>query len=162
MSINKFKLELLTYHFSRISDLLEKTKGEVVFGGEKDRDARYIQPTVLVNVTTDDVLLQDDIFGPILPIVDIETIERAIEFIKSKEKPLALYMFSPNNSRVDKVVRNTSSGAVTINDLIMHTSRNLKLFCKNLRIRTCFSVETLLCAEDGSNRMGRCVLRYYF
>ena len=101
----------------------------MVFGGEKDRDARYIQPTVLVNVKTDDILLQDEIFGPILPIVDVETIERAIEFIKSKEKPLALYMFSTSNSRIDKVVRNTSSGAVTINDLIMHMSRKFIYIC---------------------------------
>jgi acyl-CoA reductase-like NAD-dependent aldehyde dehydrogenase len=109
-------------HFDRVSELLETTKGQVVFGGEKDRDSKYIQPTVLVDVKTDDVLLKDEIFGPILPIVDMETIEQAIDYIRSKEKPLALYMFSQNSSRIDKVVKSTSSGAVVINDLIMHMS----------------------------------------
>ena len=66
--------------------------------------------------------MQDEIFGPILPIIDVNTLDEVISFIKKREKPLSLYMFSPSSKKIDQVVHQTSSGSIVVNDLIMHMS----------------------------------------
>uniref|UniRef100_A0AC34RGP4 Aldehyde dehydrogenase n=1 Tax=Panagrolaimus sp. JU765 TaxID=591449 RepID=A0AC34RGP4_9BILA len=109
-------------HFDRISKLLDGTSGDIVHGGDRDRDERYIQPTIVDNVKETDVLMSEEIFGPILPILTVENIESAIAFIKKREKPLSLYIFSTNSANIDMVTNKTSSGGIVINDLIMHLS----------------------------------------
>ncbi|KAM9393744.1 aldehyde dehydrogenase family 3 member B1 isoform 1-T3 [Pholidichthys leucotaenia] len=107
-------------HWCRLMELLGKTSGKVVIGGENDQKERYIAPTVVVDVAEDDVLMAEEIFGPILPIITVESLEKSIDFVNSKEKPLALYVFSDNSSVVRAVLESTSSGGFCSNDGIIH------------------------------------------
>ncbi|XP_036618112.1 aldehyde dehydrogenase family 3 member B1 isoform X2 [Trichosurus vulpecula] len=82
-------------HFHRIRDLLDN--GRVAIGGQSDEQERYIAPTVLVDVKETDPVMQEEIFGPILPILNVESVDEAIAFIRKREKPLALYAFSKDS-----------------------------------------------------------------
>jgi len=106
------------HHFERLSALLDS--GEIAFGGDTDLGSRYIEPTVLVNVSPDSPIMGEEIFGPILPVLTISSIEEAIAFVNDRPKPLALYLFGSDNDVQHKVVDETSSGGVCINDVIMH------------------------------------------
>ncbi|CEF69169.1 Aldehyde dehydrogenase NAD(P)-dependent family and Aldehyde dehydrogenase domain and Aldehyde/histidinol dehydrogenase domain and Aldehyde dehydrogenase, N-terminal domain and Aldehyde dehydrogenase, C-terminal domain-containing protein [Strongyloides ratti] len=107
-------------HFDRIIKLLNDTKGNVIIGGDSDKNNLYISPTVVDNVKEDDSLMSEELFAPILPIMDVESIDKAIEFIKKKSKPLSLYLFSNNQVNINKVLNKTSSGNVLINDLLLN------------------------------------------
>ncbi|XP_028254600.1 aldehyde dehydrogenase family 3 member B3-like [Parambassis ranga] len=107
-------------HWSRLIELLGKTSGKVVVGGERDQEDKYIAPTVVVDVAEDDVLMKEEIFGPILPIITVESVEKGIDFVNRKEKPLALYVFSDESSVVKTVLEKTSSGGFCSNDGIVH------------------------------------------
>ncbi|XP_046894994.1 aldehyde dehydrogenase family 3 member B1 isoform X2 [Hypomesus transpacificus] len=107
-------------HWTHLMESLGKSKGRVVIGGESDEGDRYIAPTVLVDVQESDVLMQEEIFGPILPIITIESLQEGIDFINRREKPLALYVFSDESSVVKNVLENTSSGGFCSNDGIVH------------------------------------------
>ncbi|KAE9553592.1 hypothetical protein FO519_003187 [Halicephalobus sp. NKZ332] len=102
--------------------LMNSTSGKIAFGGATDRNDLYIQPTVLTEINEKDVVMESEIFGPFLPIIDVKTLEEAISFIRKREKPLTLYMFSQSNKRIEEVTNRTSSGAIVVNDLIMHMS----------------------------------------
>jgi len=105
-------------HTNRLKQLLNGQK--VVAGGQVDVDKCYVSPTLVVNPEPNSSLMADEIFGPILPIIPINNIDEAIEFINSREKPLALYIFSKNNSTVQKVLQNTSSGGAGVNECLLH------------------------------------------
>ncbi|XP_023281970.1 aldehyde dehydrogenase family 3 member B1-like [Seriola lalandi dorsalis] len=107
-------------HWMRLMELLKKSSGKVVLGGESDQEDKYIAPTVLVDVSEDDSLMEEEIFGPILPILTVETLEEGIDFINRKEKPLAVYVFSDESSVVNTVLEKTSSGGFCSNDGIIH------------------------------------------
>ncbi|XP_055992854.1 aldehyde dehydrogenase family 3 member A2 isoform X2 [Sorex fumeus] len=109
-------------HFKRIQSLLEGQK--IAFGGEMDEATRYIAPIVLTDVNPKTKVMQEEIFGPILPIVPIKNVDEAINFINDREKPLALYVFSRNNKLIKRMIDETSSGGVTANDVIMHFTLN--------------------------------------
>ncbi|XP_054616185.1 aldehyde dehydrogenase family 3 member B1 isoform X2 [Dunckerocampus dactyliophorus] len=109
-------------HWTRLTELLKKSSGKVVVGGESDQEDKYIAPTVVVDVAKDDVLMQEEIFGPILPIVIVDSLEKGIDFVNDKEKPLALYVFSDETSVVKTVLQKTSSGGFCSNDGIIHIS----------------------------------------
>uniref|UniRef100_A0A8C6QA32 Aldehyde dehydrogenase n=1 Tax=Nannospalax galili TaxID=1026970 RepID=A0A8C6QA32_NANGA len=100
-------------HFKRLQGLLGC--GRVAIGGQSEESERYIAPTVLVDVQETDPVMQEEIFGPILPLLTVKNLEEAIDFINRREKPLALYAFS-NNSRVNQVLDCTSSGGFGGND----------------------------------------------
>ncbi len=103
--------------FERVSGYLND--GVVRHGGRTDAADRYIEPTLLDNVSVDSAVMREEIFGPVLPIIEIESVDEAIGFINKREKPLALYVFAED--RVAKhVVEHTSSGGACINDVIMH------------------------------------------
>lgn len=104
-------------HFGRLASLLED--GKVITGGETDPAQRYIAPTILDQVSVDAAVMQDEIFGPILPVIEYSDLKEAIALIKSKSKPLALYIFSRSQSFQDQILQQTSSGGVCINDTIM-------------------------------------------
>jgi acyl-CoA reductase-like NAD-dependent aldehyde dehydrogenase len=87
-------------HFDRLSNLLSRTRGKKVIGGNSDRDDLYIEPTVVSDVPKDDSLMQEEIFGPILPIVVVESIDDAIKYINERDTPLALYPFSKNDKTI--------------------------------------------------------------
>ncbi|MDU5108021.1 aldehyde dehydrogenase [Clostridium sp.] len=96
--------------------------GDVYFGGSYNDEDLYLEPTILTNIKNDSKIMEDEIFGPILPIIEYSTIDDAINYIRSKEKPLALYYFSENKNSINKVLTNVSSGGATINDTIIHVA----------------------------------------
>ncbi|XP_054464294.1 aldehyde dehydrogenase family 3 member B1 [Anoplopoma fimbria] len=107
-------------HWTRLMELLKRSAGKVVVGGESDQEDKYIAPTVLVDVAEDDALMAEEIFGPILPILTVDSLEEGIDFINRQEKALALYVFSDESSVVNTVLENTSSGGFCSNDGIIH------------------------------------------
>jgi acyl-CoA reductase-like NAD-dependent aldehyde dehydrogenase len=112
-----------TRHFKRLCNvLMENKSGDVVIGGQADEDDLYIAPTVIANVERDDKLMEEEIFGPLLPLIRVTDIDDAIEYVNSKDDPLALYIFSTNKKLVNKVLDSTRSGGVLVNDTLMHVS----------------------------------------
>jgi len=109
-------------HFARLKALLDQTQGTVVLGGQHHAHSKFLAPTVVTDVTLSDSLMKEEIFGPILPIVTAESAEAAIKLINSRDKPLALYVFSARDGVAERFTRNTSSGGLCINDTIMHLS----------------------------------------
>ncbi|XP_076770814.1 aldehyde dehydrogenase family 3 member B2 isoform X2 [Arvicanthis niloticus] len=101
-------------HFKRLQGLLGC--GRVVIGGQSDEGERYIAPTVLVDVKETEPVIQEEIFGPILPLVTVKNLDEAINFINQREKPLALYAFSNNSQVVNQMLERTSSGGFGGND----------------------------------------------
>jgi acyl-CoA reductase-like NAD-dependent aldehyde dehydrogenase len=92
-------------HFDRLADMLKRTKGSIVAGGldKCNRNSLMFAPTVVSGIKPGDALLSDEIFGPILPIMAVDSVEEAIDYINSHDKPLALYVFSKDSSVVNQV-----------------------------------------------------------
>lgn len=111
-----------TKHFNRIKKYL--SSGKVLLGGQNIETDKYIAPTVIDNVTADSPVMQEEIFGPVLPIIEYDKIEDAIRFINERPKPLALYVFSKNEKVVEQVLTQTSSGGSCVNDTVMHVSNS--------------------------------------
>uniref|UniRef100_A0A4W5PF04 Aldehyde dehydrogenase n=1 Tax=Hucho hucho TaxID=62062 RepID=A0A4W5PF04_9TELE len=109
-------------HFNRVMALLEGYTATL--GGQSDASQRYIAPTVVKDVPPQARLMQEEIFGPLLPIVTVSDIDDAIHFINEREKPLALYVFSSNKKVIKRMLAETTSGGVTVNDVIMHYTLN--------------------------------------
>ena len=107
-------------HFERLSKLL--TKGKILIGGKTRKADRYIAPTVIDNITWEDPVMQEEIFGPILPILEYEELSEVIAMVNAHEKPLALYFFSTDKKDQQRIIRETSSGGGCINATIMHTA----------------------------------------
>jgi aldehyde dehydrogenase (NAD+) len=105
-------------HFARLASFLDN--GTPLLGGQSNPDTRYIAPTLLDNVSWDAPVMQDEIFGPILPVVEYGELEEAIALINARPKPLALYFFSNNARKQEQMLQATSSGGVCINDTVMH------------------------------------------
>ncbi len=105
-------------HHQRLCKLLRD--GRVVIGGETSGEDRFIAPTVLADVSPDAPVMQEEIFGPILPVIAIDNAEEAIQFVRARPKPLALYIFTGNAALADDIVRRTSSGGVCINECLSH------------------------------------------
>lgn len=105
-------------HFERLLGLISQEKCK--YGGKSHREALKIEPTLLDDVTWEDAVMQEEIFGPILPILTYQKIEDVISLLATKEKPLALYIFSENKSTIDLVTNRTRYGGGCINDVIIH------------------------------------------
>jgi aldehyde dehydrogenase (NAD+) len=105
-------------HFQRLSALLGS--GKTVCGGDKDGATRYIAPTVITDVDASSPLMQEEIFGPILPVLPIDSAEAAIAFINRRDKPLALYVFSNSREVSRALLTRTSSGGACVNDTVAH------------------------------------------
>lgn len=105
-------------HFERLCTFLQD--GNPVIGGNYKKETLHIEPTVLTNVTWQDSVMEDEIFGPILPILEYDKIEDVIETIQQRPKPLALYVFSEDKGVQEKVTRNISYGGGCINDVVYH------------------------------------------
>jgi aldehyde dehydrogenase (NAD+) len=97
-------------HFDRLVGFL--ADGRTVIGGQSDRSARYIAPTVLADVDADDPIMQEEIFGPILPIIRVADLDEAIAFVNARDKPLALYAFTASDRTRQRLITETSSGAL--------------------------------------------------
>ena len=103
--------------FERVCGYL--TQGKILFGGRTDAAERYIEPTLLGEVAPESPVMQEEIFGPVLPVLTFEERDEVVDFITAREKPLALYYFGPEESGRE-ILRRTSSGGACLNDTIMH------------------------------------------
>jgi aldehyde dehydrogenase (NAD+) len=106
-------------HHRRLMTLLPGS-GEVVTGGEADEPERYLAPTILRNVSPDAPVMADEIFGPILPVLRVHSIDEAIAFVNARPKPLALYLFTQDGEVQRQVLDRTSSGGVLVNHISLH------------------------------------------
>lgn len=105
-------------HLARLEKLLEA--GTIVTGGVIDHDERYLAPTVVTGVTRDDPLMREEIFGPVLPVLPVASVDEATAFVRADDHPLALYVFSEDDAEVDAVLAGTASGGVCVNGTLMH------------------------------------------
>jgi aldehyde dehydrogenase (NAD+) len=116
-------------HFKRLKDMVDDAvdKGAVIdFGGVFDEKSQTINPVVLSKIPTHAKVMEEEIFGPILPIITYTDLAEVIEQINAKSKPLALYIFSKNNKNINHIIKNTSSGGTCVNDVLIHiTNPNL-------------------------------------
>ena len=105
-------------HFDRLSTLIEPEK--IIFGGQTNKDTLQIAPTIMANVTWQDKIMQEEIFGPVLPILTFENIEEVIDLLNGKPKPLALYLFSNDKQTIKQITSRVRYGGGCINDTIVH------------------------------------------
>ena len=111
-------------HFDRLTSMLGD--GSAVIGGDHDATQRYIAPTVLVDVNPNSRIMGEEIFGPLLPIVPISSLDEAVTFITERPHPLALYVFAEKKDVVERVLEETTAGGVTVNGTLLHlTNPNL-------------------------------------
>lgn len=105
-------------HFDRIVSLL--SKGTVLIGGQTNRNNRYVAPTILTDIDWNDAVMQNEIFGPILPVLEYDDLDKVLEKIAGRPRPLALYYFSSDKKKQRRVIENVEFGGGCINDCIMH------------------------------------------
>jgi acyl-CoA reductase-like NAD-dependent aldehyde dehydrogenase len=94
--------------------------GRIAIGGQTDASDRYIAPTVITDLPDDAAALQEEIFGPILPVVGYRTIEDALAFLRRRPKPLALYLFTGDRSLQKRIIRDVGCGSVVVNDVVVN------------------------------------------
>jgi aldehyde dehydrogenase (NAD+) len=109
-----------TRHLDRLSRLLVDGIGTVVTGGRVDKADRFIEPTISVDPHPDSAVMNEEIFGPILPVLAVDGPAAAAAFITARPKPLALYVFADDDHQVDSIIEETSSGGVCVNQTLMH------------------------------------------
>ena len=107
-----------TRHFDRLAALL--ASGTVYQGGQKDRADKFIAPTVLVNVSPDSPVMQEEIFGPILPVLEVDSVEQVINFVNARPSPLGLYLFAEDQRVTEQILSGTTSGDAVVNDCTVH------------------------------------------
>ncbi|MGL5087466.1 MAG: aldehyde dehydrogenase family protein, partial [Clostridium sp.] len=96
--------------------------GNICFGGNFDNEELYMEPTILTEIKNNAKVMEEEIFGPILPVIEFEKIDEVVKYVNYKEKPLALYYFSENKKNIEFILENTTAGGVTINDTIIHVA----------------------------------------
>lgn len=109
-------------HWKRVYGLVEKTHGNVVFGGTEaaDEETKFLPMTVIKDVNSSDSTMSEEIFGPILPLVPFDRLREAVEFVNANDQPLALYMFTKSDATKDYILRYTRSGAAMRGDMLLH------------------------------------------
>lgn len=110
-------------HFNRLVKLMEDAEKEgarIPVGGHTDASERYIEPTILTHVSPESDVMQEEIFGPLLPVLTYSKLSEAIHFVNQKEKPLALYIFSGSRKVTSTVLAYTSAGGTCVNDAVVH------------------------------------------
>ena len=110
-------------HFDRLSSLLGQ--GTIIAGGQSDRATRYIAPTIIDDIKGREPVMEDEIFGPLLPVIEYDDLTEAIAMVNSRPKPLALYFFSRDKKKQELVLSQTSSGGGCINDTTIHETTRL-------------------------------------
>ena len=116
-----------TAHHRRLQDLVNSavTQGaRIIYGGGNTEEKHFFEPTLIDQVPEDAALLQEEIFGPVLPIVTVKDVDAAVDFINRKPRPLALYTFSKNKGAIRKLSTNTRAGTACINHNVVHLSNN--------------------------------------
>ncbi|KAJ6314145.1 hypothetical protein OIU78_017744 [Salix suchowensis] len=111
-------------HFSRLQSLMDEYKvyNKIVVGGQRNQKELKIAPTIFLDVPGDSQLMQEEIFGPLLPIITVENVKDSIDLINSKPKPLAAYLFTNNDKLKNYFVQSVSSGGMAINDTVLHVT----------------------------------------
>lgn len=107
-------------HFKRVKKLMKNQS--VIYGGGSNKEMLTIEPTLVLEPELDTELMQEEIFGPILPILTYREVNQAVEFIRSKDKPLALYLFTQDKALKEYIIKNLSFGGAAINDTLIHQS----------------------------------------
>ncbi|MCS4472138.1 aldehyde dehydrogenase [Clostridium botulinum] len=107
-------------HFKRLEGYLKE--GKIVSGGNTDINNLYIEPTIIEGINFENRIMEEEIFGPIFPVIEFENIDKVIDIVKNNPKPLALYYFSENKEKQKFIIKNISFGGGCINDTIMHLS----------------------------------------
>ncbi|CAL2235111.1 unnamed protein product [Prunus armeniaca] len=109
-------------HFARLTKLLDEDKvsGKIVLGGERDKTNLRIAPTILLDVSRDSLIMNEEIFGPLLPILTVDRVEESFDLINSGTKPLAAYLFTNNKKLKEHFVRTVSAGGLVVNDTTIH------------------------------------------
>lgn len=113
-------------HFNRLCGLIDKNK--VVVGGKTNPETCQIAPTVMDNVTYDDAVMGEEIFGPIMPILTFDNFDSVVEELKDKDKPLALYIFSSDKKHIKRVTTELSYGGGCVNDVVIHLATSEMAF----------------------------------
>ncbi|XP_039314185.1 aldehyde dehydrogenase family 3 member B1 isoform X2 [Solenopsis invicta] len=131
-------------HYRRLVGYLND-KSQIAIGGDIDPAEKFISPTILVNVKTDDPIMQEEVFGPILPIINVNNALDAINFIKERECPLALYIFSTSKEIQDQIINQVRCGGVCVNDTMLQ-----------------YTIETLPFGGVGNSGMGAYHGKYTF
>lgn len=111
-----------TKNFDRLTEMLDHDK--ICYGGITNRAERFISPTLMKDVTFEDAVMQEEIFGPILPVLSFTDLDTAIKKIKALPKPLSFYVYSKNRTIIEKLLREVSFGGGAINDSLMHVSNS--------------------------------------
>jgi aldehyde dehydrogenase (NAD+) len=106
--------------FDRLAGLIEDTDGTIVLGGGHDAETLGIEPTIVVDPSPESAVMANEIFGPILPVLSVDSLDEAIDFVNARPKPLASYLFSKSGQERDKVLSEISSGGAVINHVAMH------------------------------------------
>ena len=108
--------------FNRLAAIIESDKRKIIYGGGLDEETLYIEPTILDKVDWQDAVMQDEIFGPIMPLLEYEDLQAVIDIVNSKPKPLSLYVFTENKDVEKNVLNNISFGGGCVNDTISHVA----------------------------------------
>ena len=106
--------------FNRVVGIIEEDKKQIFYGGNSDKKTMKIQPTLIDDKSIDSKAMQQEIFGPVLPIIEFEKIDEVIEYINKNHKPLALYLFTNNKKIQNQILKQVSYGGGCINDTIIH------------------------------------------
>lgn len=109
-------------NFSRLVEVIDEDK--IYFGGKSDAEKRIISPTLLSNTTFEDKVMQDEIFGPILPIISYTNLDEAIAQVKSRAKPLSCYIYSKSSKKIKKILHEVSFGGGAVNESVMHLTNS--------------------------------------
>ena len=97
-------------------------EGKVYFGGDIDKSELYVEPTILTDIIPNAKVMENEIFGPILPVIEFEDLNEVTDYVNERSKPLALYYFSEDRIKINYMLKYTTSGGVTINDTIIHVA----------------------------------------
>jgi aldehyde dehydrogenase (NAD+) len=107
-------------NFDRLAAFISADNGTVAAGGHTDPDQLYIEPTVLVDVPVDSPIMQEEVFGPILPVLEIDSVEKVIDWVNERPRPLGLYVFTEDEDIADRILEATNSGDACVNDCSVH------------------------------------------
>lgn len=118
-----------SHHFERVKDMLNRTRGKVVHGGCTNATDLYIDPTIVTGVYAEDSLMQDEIFGPILPVVSFANTDSIVNYVnRNHPSPLAIYIFSTAKAEEEWILERVPSGGAGINDILIHSTTPLVPF----------------------------------
>lgn len=112
------------FHTRRMDSMIKSHGGTIYYGGKVDVAKKYVQPTIIVEPKLDSEIMQDEIFGPLLPVIFYKNFDEVIDLINSRPKPLALYYFGEDKLQKKRLIEETSSGALSFNECVMHYINN--------------------------------------